>query len=108
TAAARLSFKRPTLRSLGLTYPCFHDSAAQTLAAPVGFLGRIPPGRRYTHAENAKTAARLEALTRARPTLSPPILPPTSDLWPRPWTSWGASSSGVTTRRKRTTRSSPS
>ncbi len=82
--ADRFSFKVPTLRNVELTYPYFHDGAAQTLAEAVDIMGRIQLGRHYTKEENDKIVAFLKTLTGEQPTIILPILPPSSDLTPRP------------------------
>jgi cytochrome c peroxidase len=82
--ADRFSFKVPTLRNVELTYPYFHDGAAETLADAVDIMGRIQLGRRYTPDENAKIVAFLKALTGDQPRFELPILPPSSDKTPRP------------------------
>jgi cytochrome c peroxidase len=43
--ADRFNFKVPTLRNVELTYPYFHDGAANTLAEAVDTMGRIQLGR---------------------------------------------------------------
>jgi len=82
--ADRFSFKVPTLRNVELTYPYFHDGAAQTLAEAVDIMGRIQLGRHYSKEENDKIVAFLRTLTGDQPTIILPILPPSSDLTPRP------------------------
>lgn len=82
--ADRFSFKVPTLRNVELTYPYFHDGAAQTLGEAVDIMGRIQLGRHYTKEENDKIVAFLKTLTGDQPTIILPILPPSSDLTPRP------------------------
>ena len=82
--ADRFNFKVPTLRNVELTYPYFHDGAADTLPEAVEVMGRIQLGRRYTPDETAKIVAFLKALTGDQPTFTMPLLPPSSDLTPRP------------------------
>jgi len=82
--ADRFNFKVPTLRNVELTYPYFHDGAADTLAESVEVMGRIQLGRRYTAGETAKIVAFLKTLTGEQPMLTMPQLPPSSDLTPRP------------------------
>ena len=82
--ADRFSFKVPTLRNVELTYPYFHDGAADTLAESVEVMGRIQLGRRYAPDETAKIVAFLKTLTGKQPVLMMPLLPPSSDLTPRP------------------------
>ena len=82
--ADRFNFKVPTLRNVELTYPYFHDGAANTLAESVEVMGRIQLGRRYTPAETASIVAFLKTLTGDQPTFAIPQLPPSSDTTPRP------------------------
>ena len=82
--ADRFNFKVPTLRNVELTYPYFHDGAANTLAESVEVMGRIQLGRRYTPAETASIVAFLKTLTGDQPMFAIPQLPPSSDATPRP------------------------
>jgi cytochrome c peroxidase len=80
----RFNFKVPTLRNVELTYPYFHDGAANTLGEAVDVMGRLQLGRNFTPAENAQIVAFLKTLTGDQPTFLLPILPPSSDSTPRP------------------------
>jgi cytochrome c peroxidase len=82
--ADRFSFKVPTLRNVELTYPYFHDGAADTLGESVETMGRIQLGRRYSPAETARIVAFLKTLTGEQPQFTMPLLPPSSDRTPRP------------------------
>lgn len=82
--ADRFSFKVPTLRNVELTYPYFHDGAANTLTEAVDTMGRIQLGRKFTPDENAKIVAYMKTLTGDQPSFALPILPPSSDKTPRP------------------------
>jgi len=82
--AERFNFKVPTLRNVELTYPYFHDGAADTLAEAVDTMGRIQLGRKFSDKENADIVAFLKALTGDQPRLMMPILPPSSDKTRRP------------------------
>ena len=82
--AERFNFKVPTLRNVELTYPYFHDGAADTLNQAVDTMGRIQLGKNFTKEENAKIVAFLKTLTGDQPQLAMPILPPSSDATPRP------------------------
>ncbi len=82
--ADRFSFKVPTLRNVELTYPYFHDGAADTLAEAVDIMGRLQLGKKFTAEENAQLVAFLKTLTGDQPTFTIPILPPSSDKTPRP------------------------
>jgi cytochrome c peroxidase len=46
--ADRFSFKVPTLRNVELTYPYFHDGAANTLTEAVDVMGRMQLGKNFT------------------------------------------------------------
>lgn len=80
----RFSFKVPTLRNVELTYPYFHDGAANTLTEAVDVMGRLQLGKTFTKDENAKIVAFLKTLTGDQPSFMLPILPPSSDSTPRP------------------------
>lgn len=82
--ADRFNFKVPTLRNVELTYPYFHDGAADTLAAAVDVMGRVQLGRRYSREENEDIVAFLRTLTGDLPQVQLPLLPPSSDRTPRP------------------------
>ncbi len=80
----RFNFKVPTLRNVELTYPYFHDGAANTLTQAVDTMGRLQLGRTFTTQENASIVAFLKTLTGDQPQFILPILPPSSDETPRP------------------------
>ncbi|MDP1652967.1 MAG: cytochrome-c peroxidase [Rhodocyclaceae bacterium] len=82
--ADRFNFKVPTLRNVEMTYPYFHDGAANTLAESVDVMGRLQLGKKFTADENAKVVAFLKTLTGDQPKFLLPILPPSSDKTPRP------------------------
>ena len=82
--ADRMNFKVPTLRNVEMTYPYFHDGAANTLTEAVDIMGRLQLGKKYTKEENAKIVAFLKTLTGDQPSFALPILPPSSDKTPRP------------------------
>ncbi len=82
--ADRFNFKVPTLRNVELTYPYFHDGAADTLAEAVEVMGRVQLGRKYSAEENAKIVAFLKTLTGDQPRFEIPLLPPSADRTPRP------------------------
>jgi cytochrome c peroxidase len=82
--ADRFNYKVPTLRNVELTYPYFHDGAANTLPEAVDVMGRLQLGKKFTKDENAKIVAFLKTLTGDQPTFTLPILPPSSDSTPRP------------------------
>lgn len=80
----RFYFKVPTLRNVELTYPYFHDGAADTLAQAVETMGRLQLGRKFSEAEIADVVAFLKTLTGDQPRVVLPILPPSSDATRRP------------------------
>jgi cytochrome c peroxidase len=82
--ADRFKFKVPTLRNVELTYPYFHDGAANTLPQAVETMGRIQLGRTFSPNENAKIVAFLKTLTGDQPRITLPTLPPSADATPRP------------------------
>jgi cytochrome c peroxidase len=82
--ADRFNFKVPTLRDVELTYPYFHDGAADTLTQAVEVMGRVQLGQAYTEDENANIVAFLKTLTGEQPSFMLPLLPPSSDKTPRP------------------------
>jgi cytochrome c peroxidase len=82
--ADRFNFKVPTIRNVELTYPYFHDGAAETLTQAVDVMGRVQLGRRYSDEESANIVAFLKTLTGDQPSFALPLLPPSSDRTPRP------------------------
>jgi cytochrome c peroxidase len=82
--ADRFNFKVPTLRNVELTYPYFHDGAANTLPEAVDTMARIQLGKKFTPEENAQVVAFLKTLTGDQPNFKLPILPPSADATPRP------------------------
>jgi cytochrome c peroxidase len=67
-----------------MTYPYFHDGAAQTLTEAVDIMGRLQLGKKFTTEENAKIVAFLKTLTGDQPAFLMPILPPSTDKTPPP------------------------
>ena len=82
--ADRFNFKVPTLRNVEMTYPYFHDGAANTLTEAVDVMGRLQLGKKFSKDENAKIVSFLKTLTGDQPAFMMPILPPSSDSTPRP------------------------
>jgi cytochrome c peroxidase len=82
--ADRFKFKVPTLRNVELTYPYFHDGAADTLTQAVDVMGRLQLGKKFTPDEEAQIVAFLKTLTGDQPQFDLPILPPSTDSTPRP------------------------
>jgi cytochrome c peroxidase len=82
--ADRFNFKVPTLRNVEMTYPYFHDGAANTLTEAVDIMGRLQLGKKFSKDENAKIVAFLKTLTGDQPNFTLPVLPPSSDTTPRP------------------------
>lgn len=82
--ADRFNFKVPTLRNVEMTYPYFHDGAANTLTEAVDVMGRLQLGRQFSAEENARIVAFLKTLTGDQPSFILPVLPPSADATPRP------------------------
>ena len=82
--ADRFKFKVPTLRNVEMTYPYFHDGAAQTLTEAVDIMGRLQLGKQFSEEETAKIVAFLKSLTGDQPSFLMPILPPSTDKTPPP------------------------
>ena len=82
--ADRFNYKVPTLRNVEMTYPYFHDGAANTLPEAVDTMGRVQLGKKFSADENGKIVAFLKTLTGDQPSFALPILPPSSDKTPRP------------------------
>jgi cytochrome c peroxidase len=82
--ADRFNFKVPTIRNVELTYPYFHDGAAETLSEAVETMGRVQLGRRFAGEENAQVVAFLRTLTGDQPSFRLPQLPPSAEGTPRP------------------------
>lgn len=82
--ADRFNFKVPTLRNVELTYPYFHDGAANTLTKAVDIMGRLQLGKKFTPRENNLIVEFLKTLTGEQPSFLLPNLPPSSDQTPRP------------------------
>lgn len=82
--ADRFKFKVPTLRNVEMTYPYFHDGAAQTLADAVDIMGRLQLGKKFSDEENEQIVAFLLTLTGDQPSFLLPILPASTDQTPPP------------------------
>lgn len=82
--ADRFNFKVPTLRNVEMTYPYFHDGAADTLTQAVDVMGRLQLGRSFTAEQNAQIVAFLRTLTGDQPSFALPLLPPSADTTVRP------------------------
>ena len=82
--ADKFVFKVPTLRNIELTYPYFHDGNATTLRDAVDIMGKIQLAKVFNKKENASIVAFLKTLTGEQPAFKMPILPPSSDITPKP------------------------
>ena len=80
----RFKFKVPTLRNVELTYPYFHDGAANTLKEAVTIMGQLQLGKKFTDEEKTDIVAFLKTLTGQQPDFKVPVLPPSADDTPRP------------------------
>ena len=72
------------MRNVELTYPYFHDGAADTLSEAVETMDRVQLGKKFTPEENARIVAFLKTLTGDQPSFKMPLLPPSADNTPRP------------------------
>ncbi len=77
-------FKVPTLRNVELTYPYFHDGAADSLEEAVEVMGRLQLGQDFSADETARIVAFLKTLTGVQPRISLPVLPPSTQSTRRP------------------------
>ena len=73
--ADRFNFKVPTLRNVEMTYPYFHDGAANTLTEAVDIMGRLQLGKKFSTGENSQIVAFLKTLTGEQPSFLVPSLP---------------------------------
>lgn len=80
----RFKFKVPTLRNVELTYPYFHDGAAQTLEEAVAIMGELQLGKQFTDEEVEQVVAFLKTLTGKQPDFKLPQLPPSTNATPKP------------------------
>lgn len=80
----RFKFKVPTLRNVELTYPYFHDGAAQTLEEAVTIMGKLQLGKSFTDEEVGQLVAFLKTLTGKQPEFAMPVLPPSTNDTPKP------------------------
>lgn len=80
----RFVFKVPTLRNVELTYPYFHDGAAETLEEATLIMGRLQLGRNFTDHEVDALVAFMLSLTGERPEMTLPLLPASVNSTPRP------------------------
>ena len=83
----KMGVMEPYVTDNELTYPYFHDGAANTLSEAVETMGRLQLGRKFTKEEVKDIVAFLKTLTGEQPKFNLPILPPSSDETPRanPW-----------------------
>jgi len=77
-------FKVPLLRNVDMTYPYFHDGAAETLTEAVDVMAQVQLGRELTAEDSALIVAFLKTLTGDQPAFILPILPPSTDNTPKP------------------------
>ncbi len=79
-------FKAPSLRNVALTPPYFHSGRVWSLKQAVGIMGAAQLGIGLNEEETEAVVAFLGALTGAQPRVEYPILPPSTEATPRPWT----------------------
>ena len=65
--ADRFNFKVPTLRNVEMTYPYFHDGAANTLTEAVDVMGRLQLGKKFSEQEISDVVSFLKTLTGKQP-----------------------------------------
>jgi cytochrome c peroxidase len=80
----RQRFKVPSLRNIELTYPYFHDGAVWTLEEAVTTMAKVQLNREFSPEGLAKVVAFLKSLTGEQPSITLPILPPSTAATPRP------------------------
>jgi len=82
--ADRFGFKVPSLRNVELTYPYFHDGAYWELEEAVDIMARLQLGRELSDEDIGNVVAFLKTLTGKQPSMTLPILPPSTNETPRP------------------------
>ena len=80
----RFVFKVPLLRNIELTAPYFHDASTWDLHEAVKTMAKHQLGLKLSNGEVKKIVAFLKTLTGEQPSLTYPILPPSTVKTPRP------------------------
>jgi len=84
TEADKYLFKSPSLRNIDLTPPYFHSGMVWKLEDTVRIMGSAQLGIRLDSDEDGKIVAFLHTLTGRQPSIVYPIMPPNSDVTPKP------------------------
>jgi len=77
-------FKVPLLRNIELTAPYFHDASTWDLSEAVNTMAEYQLGTTLTDDETKKIVAFLRTLTGDQPSITFPILPPSTSTTPEP------------------------
>ncbi len=77
-------FKVPLLRNIELTAPYFHDASTWDLAEAVNVMAEYQLGLKLSADENQNIVAFLKTLTGEQPSITYPILPPSTKDTPKP------------------------
>jgi cytochrome c peroxidase len=77
-------FKVPLLRNIELTAPYFHDASTWDLGEAVNIMAEYQLGTTLTDDETEKIVAFLRTLTGDQPSITFPILPPSTSTTPEP------------------------
>lgn len=88
TASDEYVFRAAPLRNVALTAPYFHSGAVWSLEEAVAVMGRAQLGAELSAQEVREITAFLQALTGEQPTITYPLLPPSTASTPRPDLLW--------------------
>jgi len=84
TEADKYLFKSPSLRNIDLTPPYFHSGKVWKLEDAVRIMGSAQLGINLDSDDAGKIVAFLHTLTGKQPNIVYPIMPPNSDVTPKP------------------------
>lgn len=76
--------KTPTLRNIEETAPYFHNGNIWSLKTAVSQMGKIQLGMKLSDKDVEKITTFLKSLTGTKPTITYPILPPSTQKTPKP------------------------
>ncbi len=77
-------FKVPLLRNIELTAPYFHDASTWDLAEAVTIMAEYQLGEKLSNDDVKKIVAFLKTLTGEQPSITYPVLPPSTIKTPKP------------------------
>jgi cytochrome c peroxidase len=77
-------FKVPLLRNIALTAPYFHDASTWDLSEAVNIMAEYQLGAKLLEDETQNIVAFLKTLTGEQPSITYPILPPSTNDTPKP------------------------